>query len=155
MGEGVQHLLVEAVGVEAAARIEGVEGVAEAARAGVTEIEATLLLAAQELVGGRPGAEGLPRRHDARAAVAVVGPVGQADRPGAGLGDQRGRALPQHVAAEPAHPVDVEHGCPGRRLYSAWEPAEWAARCSLPGAPIHTVLAFMNSYMPRSVSSRP
>ena len=57
--------------------------------------------------------------------------------------------------AEQAHPVDVEHGRPGRAAYSACEPAECAERCSLPAAPIHTVLAFMNSYMPSSVSSRP
>ena len=115
--EGLQQLLVEPVRLQHAVGADGVQRVLEAARPGVAEVEpAVLLVAEQQLLRG-PLPHGRAGGDEPAGGALVVRLVGHADRPRAGLGDQFRGPLPEHLAGEQPHPVDVEHAlhCPSAR----------------------------------------
>ena len=106
---GCEDVDVVPVGGDRAGGVDGVQRVLEAARPGVAEVEAAVLVAAERQAVRGP----LPHRQaggdDPPARAQVVRLVGHAHRPGAGLGDQVGGPLAEDLAGEQAHPVDVEH----------------------------------------------
>ncbi len=79
--EGVQHLLVEPVGVHAAVRVDGVQRVLEAARPGVAEVEPAVLVAAERQARRRPAPPRSARWRRSGRRAQVVRLVGHARPP--------------------------------------------------------------------------
>ena len=80
-----------------------------AVRAQIGGVERLAREMVKRLPALRPGPEGQAGGHQPPPQAHQVRPVGEPDAPGAGLGDERGGALAQHLAGERGHRVVVEH----------------------------------------------